>query len=100
MHKLSLANGSEASGWPVRITLLPSREKLTAGLNIAGNEILASTGGYDGDAPPYVGHIVAINSQTGHIDAVFNTLCANRHTIINPPSCTRATRRSSRAADR
>ena len=87
VHKLSLANGSEASGWPARITLLPSREKLTAGLNIAGNEILASTGGYLGDAPPYVGHIVAINSQTGHIDAVFNTLCANRHTIINPPSC-------------
>jgi outer membrane protein assembly factor BamB len=87
VHKLSLENGSEAAGWPARITVLPSREKLTAGLNIAGDELLASTGGYIGDAPPYVGHIVAINLQTGHIEAVFNTLCANRHKIINPPSC-------------
>jgi hypothetical protein len=87
VHKLSLANGSEASGWPVQITPLPTREKLTAALNIAGNDLLATTGGYYGDATPYVGHIVAINLQSGHIAAVFNTLCANRHTIINPSSC-------------
>jgi outer membrane protein assembly factor BamB len=87
VHKLSLENGSEASGWPVRITPLPSREKLTAGLNYADGDVLASTGGYDGDAPPYVGHIVAINAQSGQIAAVFNTLCANRHTIISPPTC-------------
>ncbi|MGD0981445.1 MAG: hypothetical protein ABR946_08180, partial [Solirubrobacteraceae bacterium] len=87
VHKLSLANGTEAAGWPVRITVLPAREKLTAGLNIADGELLASTGGYDGDEPPYVGHIVAINLQSGQIDHVFNTLCASRHVIISPPTC-------------
>jgi hypothetical protein len=87
VHKLSLENGQEAPGWPVRITVLPAREKLTASLNIADGELLASTGGYIGDEPPYVGHVVAINPQNGHIDAVFNTLCADRHQIISPPSC-------------
>ena len=87
MHKLSVANGQEAPGWPVRITLLPSREKLTASLNIADGELLATTGGYIGDAPPYVGHIVAINLLSGHVDHVFNTLCANRHAIIEPSTC-------------
>jgi outer membrane protein assembly factor BamB len=87
VHKLSIENGTEAAGWPARITVLPAREKLTAGLNIADGELLATTGGYIGDTPPYVGHIVAINLQSGHIDHVFNTLCANRRTIISPPTC-------------
>jgi hypothetical protein len=87
VHKLSVANGQEAPGWPVQITVLPAREKLTASLNIADGELLATTGGYDGDTPPYVGHIVAINLTTGHIDHVFNTLCAHRHVIISPPTC-------------
>ena len=87
VHKLGIADGHEASGWPVRITPLPSREKLTASLNIAGSELLASTGGYFGDAPPYVGHVVAISLASGHIDAVFNTLCADRRRILDPKTC-------------
>ncbi|HEX2703627.1 MAG TPA: hypothetical protein VHM72_09370 [Solirubrobacteraceae bacterium] len=87
IHKLSIESGQEAAGWPVRITVLPSHEKLTASLNIADGELLATTGGYIGDAPPYVGHIVAINLQSGHIEHVFNTLCASRHEIISPPTC-------------
>ena len=87
VHKLSVENGQEAPGWPVRVTLLPAREKLTASLNIADGELLVTTGGYIGDEPPYVGHIVAINLQSGHIAAVFNTLCAGRHVIISPPTC-------------
>jgi hypothetical protein len=87
VHKLSIVNGQEAAGWPARITVLPAREKLTASLNIADGELLATTGGYYGDQPPYVGHIVAINLQSGQIEHVFNTLCANRHAIISPPTC-------------
>ncbi|MGA2469378.1 MAG: hypothetical protein ABSG64_01640 [Solirubrobacteraceae bacterium] len=87
VHKLSVASGQEAAGWPVRITPLPAREKLTASLGIADGELLATTGGYIGDTPPYVGHIVAINLATGHIDHVFNTLCADRHMIIQPSTC-------------
>jgi outer membrane protein assembly factor BamB len=87
VHKLSLASGSEQPGWPVRITPAPRTEKLTASLNIAGGYVLASTGGYYGDIPPYVGHVVAIPLTGGHVAHVFNTLCANRHTIIEPSSC-------------
>ena len=87
VHRLAIADGREAPGWPVRITPLPEREKLTASLNISGGELLASTGGYYGDAPPYVGHLVAISLASGHVDAVFNTLCAKRHRIIDPHSC-------------
>ncbi len=87
VHKLSLATGREQPGWPVRITPTPQREKLTASLNLADGDLLASTGGYDGDAPPYVGHIVAISLADGHIKHVFNTLCANRTKIIVPATC-------------
>ena len=87
VHKLALENGHEARGWPVRVTPAPHTEKLTAALGIADGELLATTGGYFGDPPPYVGHIVAISLATGHVDHTFNTLCANRHGIIHPRSC-------------
>ncbi len=87
VHKLSLAAGREQAGWPVRITPAPRTEKLTASLNIADGELLATTGGYDGDAPPYVGHIVAISLTSARIEHVFNTLCASRATIIKPATC-------------
>lgn len=89
VHKLSLASGREAGRgrWPVRITKDPTREKLGAALNLVGPDVLAATGGYIGDAPTYQGHVVAISRATGRIDAVFNTLCARRRTIIVPRSC-------------
>jgi hypothetical protein len=87
VHKLSLAGGREQAGWPVRITPAPRTEKLTASLNIADGELLATTGGYDGDAPPYIGHIIAISLTSGRIEHVFNTLCANRTTITEPRTC-------------
>jgi outer membrane protein assembly factor BamB len=87
IHKLSVSAGREQAGWPVRVTPAPRTEKLTASLNIADGDLLATTGGYYGDAPPYVGHIVAISLTAGKIEHVFNTLCANRTTVIDPASC-------------
>jgi hypothetical protein len=87
VHKLSLADGREASGWPVRITRDATHEKLAAALNIDGGYLLVATGGYFGDAPPYQGHVVAVARSNGHVASVFNTLCANRHHIIVPSSC-------------
>jgi hypothetical protein len=89
VHKLSLASGREAGRgrWPVRITKDPAREKIAAALNLDGPDVLAATGGYIGDAPTYQGHVVAISRASGRIDAVFNTLCAKRRTIIVPSSC-------------
>ncbi len=87
IHKLGIEDGREQPGWPVAITPTPDREKLTASLNIAGGYLLASTGGYYGDAPPYVGHLAAISLARHRVAHVFNTLCADRDTIIMPSSC-------------
>jgi outer membrane protein assembly factor BamB len=89
IHKLSLADGSEdrSGSWPVSITHDATHEKITSGLNIAGPDVIATTGGYFGDAPPYQGHIAAIDRASGAVKAVFNTLCANRHGLIVPSSC-------------
>jgi outer membrane protein assembly factor BamB len=87
VHKLSLSDGSEASGWPVSVTRDATHEKLAAALNIDGPDVLATTGGYFGDAPPYQGHVLAIDRSSGHVAAIFNTLCANRRTLIVPSSC-------------
>lgn len=87
IHKLSLSDGREARGWPVSVTRDPTHEKLAAALNLQGRYLLAATGGYYGDAPPYQGHVVAIDRSSGRIASVFNTLCANRPHIIVPRSC-------------
>ncbi len=87
VHKLSLTDGGEVSGWPVSITRDATHEKLAAALNISGRYLLVATGGYFGDAPPYQGHVVAIDRSSGHISSVFNTLCANRRKVIVPSSC-------------
>jgi outer membrane protein assembly factor BamB len=89
IHKLSLANGREdaAGRWPLSITRDPTHEKLAASLNIDGPYLLAATGGYFGDAPPYQGHLALIDRASGRLVTVFNTLCANRREIILPRSC-------------
>ncbi len=87
IHKLSLAAGSEAAGWPVSVTRDATHEKLAAALGIDGPDVLAATGGYFGDAPPYQGHLVLIDRASGRVRAVYNTLCANRRVLITPRSC-------------
>jgi len=89
IHKLSLAGGEEvhSGGWPARVTLEPKHEKLGAALNIDGPDLLVATSGYLGDIPPYQGHVVAIDRESGQLKAVFNTLCANRRHLIVPSSC-------------
>ncbi len=89
VHKLSLNDGHEhpSGAWPVSITRDPTREKLAAALNIDGPDLVATTGGYLGDAPVYQGHVVLIDRASGRVTRVFNTLCANRRTLIVPRSC-------------
>jgi hypothetical protein len=89
VHKLVLATGKEvrAGAWPVSITRDPTREKMAAALNVDGPYVIATTGGYIGDAPTYQGHVVLIDRESGKVAAVFNTLCAQRHSIIVPRSC-------------
>jgi putative pyrroloquinoline-quinone binding quinoprotein len=89
IHKLSLADGSEDRGgsWPVSVTRDPTHEKLAAALNIDGPDIIAATGGYIGDIPPYQGHVVVIERSSGRLLNVFNTLCANRRALQLPSTC-------------
>ncbi len=89
VRKLDIATGHEirAGSWPARITLVPALEKMEPDLTISGCDVIAGTSSYY-DNPPYVGHIVAINRGTGRIVHVFNTLCADRHHLIIPATCT------------
>jgi outer membrane protein assembly factor BamB len=89
VHKLSVLTGRQifAGGWPVSITRDPTHEKIASALNIDGPNLIVATGGYIGDAPPYQGHVVAIDRATGRIVNVFNTLCSNRRGLIVPRTC-------------
>lgn len=90
IHKLALASGREirTGGWPVRITFDATHEKIAAALNISGSSVVVTTGGYIGDAPPYQGHVVMIDRGSGRITAVWNALCSNVHSLVDPPrSC-------------
>jgi hypothetical protein len=89
VHKLLLASGKEvrAGRWPVTITKDPTKEKMGSALNVDGPDVIATTSGYSGDAPIYQGHVVLIDRGSGKIASVFNTLCANRDTVIVPSSC-------------
>jgi outer membrane protein assembly factor BamB len=89
IHKLRVATGAEvrAGPWPVAITRLPTREKIGPALNYANGLVLAATGGYIGDAPPYQGHVVAIAAASGRIVHVWNALCSDRHALIEPSTC-------------
>jgi hypothetical protein len=88
IHKLVIATGRETrfGGWPARTTSDATHEKLASALNISGDSVVATTGGYIGDAPPYQGHVVIINRATGRVTHVWNSLCSNRHHLLKPPS--------------
>jgi hypothetical protein len=56
-------------------------------LTISGPWVVAVTGGYYGDAPPYDGHVVLINRGTGRVAHVWNAACSNLHALIRAGSC-------------
>jgi outer membrane protein assembly factor BamB len=89
VHKLLLENGTEDPGgaWPARVTLEPRHEKLAAALNVDGPDLLVTTGGYFGDAPPYQGHLAVVDRSSGRRVGVFNTLCAGRSGLQLPSTC-------------
>jgi hypothetical protein len=49
--------------------------------------VIATTGGYIGDAPPYQGHVATLSERTGRIAHVWNSLCSDRHALIVPRTC-------------
>jgi putative pyrroloquinoline-quinone binding quinoprotein len=88
LYKLRLVTGRSVGGrWPVTITRDPTHEKLGPPLNLSRGQLLMATGGYIGDAPPYQGHVVSIDAASGRLVHVWNSLCSDRHAIIQPSSC-------------
>ena len=85
IRKLRLSDGHVL--WTTRITFDPTHEKLTSSLNVFGGRVIATTGGYIGDAPPYQGHVVTMSESTGRIAHVWNSLCSDRHALIVPRTC-------------
>jgi len=85
IRKLSVADGKVE--WRTAITKLPRREKIASPLSYSNGHVIAVTGGYIGDEPPYQGHLVILDPKTGALLHVWNSLCSNRHELMDPASC-------------
>ena len=49
--------------------------------------VIATTGGYIGDAPPYQGHVAILDAATGRLLHVWNSLCSDRTGLLDPRAC-------------
>jgi outer membrane protein assembly factor BamB len=85
IYKLDLRTGRQV--WSAAITRLPGKEKIGTPLNLSRGLVLATTGGYIGDAPPYQGHVAAIDAASGRLVHVWNALCSDRPVLLNPSAC-------------
>ncbi len=85
IRKLAVADGHLE--WSTSITRLPRREKIASPLNFFGGRVIATTGGYVGDAPPYQGHVAVLDASSGRLLHVWNSLCSDRAGLIEPSSC-------------
>jgi outer membrane protein assembly factor BamB len=85
VQKLAIADGHVV--WTTSITLLPSREKIASPLKVFNGRVIAVTGGYIGDAPPYQGHVAVLDSQSGSLLGVWNSLCSDQAGLLQPSSC-------------
>jgi hypothetical protein len=83
--KLAVATGKPL--WSTSITRDATHEKLTSSLNFSRGLVIATTGGYFGDAPPYQGHVVTVSAATGQIVTVWNSLCSDQRVLLEPSRC-------------
>ncbi len=85
IRKLAVADGRVV--WTTAITRLPEREKIAASLNYFRGRIVATTGGYIGDRPPYQGHVAVLDAVSGRLLHGFNALCSDRSGLLDPSTC-------------
>lgn len=85
IRKLAVADGRMI--WSRSITRLPVREKIASPLAFFHGRVIATTGGYIGDTPPYQGHVVILDAASGALLHVWNALCSNRHELLDPKAC-------------
>lgn len=85
IQKLAVADGHAV--WRTAITRLPRREKIASPLNFFRGHVIATTGGYIGDASPYQGHVAILDGASGELTHVWNSLCSDRPGLLDPASC-------------
>ena len=85
VQKLAIADGHAL--WTTAITLMPGKEKIAGALKEFRGRIVAVTGGYVGDRPPYQGHVVTLDAQSGRLLHVWNSLCNDRTALFMPNTC-------------
>lgn len=85
VEKLAVSDGRLL--WRTAITELPLREKMDSPLKVFRGRVIAVTGGYIGDRPPYQGHVAILDAASGKLLHVWNSLCSNRTGLLRPSSC-------------
>ncbi len=85
VQKLAVADGRPA--WSTAITMFAEREKIASALNFSRGRVIAVTGGYIGDRPPYQGHVAMLDAASGRVLHAWNSLCSDRAGLIDPHSC-------------
>lgn len=88
IEKLAVSDGRLL--WRTAITELPLREKMDSPLKFFRGRVIAVTGGYLGDRPPYQGHVALLDGGSGRLLQVWNSLCSNRAGLMQPSSCPQA----------
>jgi hypothetical protein len=92
LTRLQVTNASPAADPSRRFVFTASpdgrvHKKLTSSFLVLDGDVYVTTGGFNGDEPPYQGKVVRIDGASGRIAAVFNSLCATRREIIDPATC-------------
>ena len=85
IEKLAVSDGRLL--WHTAITELPRREKMDSPLKFFRGHLIAVTGGYIGDRPPYQGHVAILDGASGRLLRVWNSQCSNRAELMQPSSC-------------
>jgi outer membrane protein assembly factor BamB len=85
IEKLAVGDGRVL--WRTAITRLPLREKMDSPLKIFRGRVIAVTGGYIGDRPPYQGHVAILDAASGKLLHVWNSLCSDRAELLQPSAC-------------
>ncbi len=85
VQKLAVADGHAT--WSTAITTAAQSEKIASSLNYFAGRVIAVTGGYIGDAPPYQGHVAILDAGTGRLVHVWNSLCSDQLTLLPVSQC-------------
>ncbi len=85
VQKLAISNGQ--AEWTSGIIVSAQSEKIASSLNYFAGHIIAVTGGYVGDAPPYQGHVVILDAPSGQVLHVWHALCSGETTIVMATQC-------------